>query len=197
MPFVLNKKEILIPFFHIFIKEVKIIKSNNIFKLELINTIFIIIGGILLHFTYELTNNNFIALFSTVNESVWEHLKLIFFPGLITLIFSTIYLKDKNYLVIKTKGIIYASLFIIIFFYTYTGIIGKNIAILDISSFFYSVIILEYYTLKNIKKQNKFYIPSILLLIIVMLSFFLFTFYPPNINLFKDPLTNKFGIVHK
>ena len=55
----------------------------------------------------------------------------------------------KNYLCAKTLGIIYAISFIVIFFYTYTGIIGKNFAFLDIGSFFVAVFIGEYIAFKN------------------------------------------------
>lgn len=62
-------------------------KQKNILKLELFNTIFILISGVILHFTYEWSNNNqLIGTFSAINESTWEHLKLLFFPMFITTI---------------------------------------------------------------------------------------------------------------
>ena len=40
-----------------------------------------VLGGILLHFLYGLTNESiFVASFSAVNETTWEHMKLIYFP---------------------------------------------------------------------------------------------------------------------
>ena len=42
--------------------------------------IFTLATGTLLHFTYEWSGENpFVALYSPVSESVWEHLKLLFF----------------------------------------------------------------------------------------------------------------------
>ena len=59
-------------------------KKSSILKFEIISTIFIMIVGTLLHFTFRWSNNNpLVGIFSAVNESVWEHLKLIFFPMLI------------------------------------------------------------------------------------------------------------------
>ena len=102
---------------------------------QIASAIFVCIAGTLLHFTYEFFGeNNFVALFSAVNESVWEHLKLLFFPLLLTTILGYIYMGKNipNFLCSKALGIIISMLFIIIFFYTYTGIIGKSILFIDI-----------------------------------------------------------------
>jgi len=173
-------------------------KKISILKFEILSTIFISMLGTLLHFTFEWSNNNpLVGIFSAVNESTWEHLKLLFFPMSITTIIGHFYYKDTipNYLCSKTKGIIIALLFIIIFFYTYTGVIGENIAILNIGSFFISVILGEYYTYKKIKNNSPCNnLIAIIILLILCICFILFTFFPPHIGLFLDPVTNKFGI---
>ena len=113
--------------------------ETKIIKYEILSLIFTIILGTLLHFTFEWSNYNlFVGSFSSVNESVWEHLKLIFFPTLIIIIISFFYNRKifSKYITSKTKGLIYSLLFIIIFFYTYTGILGYNVTFLDIGSFF-------------------------------------------------------------
>ena len=149
------------------------------------------IVGTFLHFTYEFSNyNNLIGIFSPVNESVWEHLKLLFFPTILTIFIGYILIKDNypNYLYAKTKGLFIALSFIIIFFYTYTGILGKSILVVDIASFFIAILILEIYTLKY------FNFRAIAFLTILLIVFLIFTFNPPKIGLFKDLLTNNFGI---
>ncbi len=40
----------------------------------------VLLAATLQHFLYEWIPCNFVALFSPVNESVWEHLKLLLFP---------------------------------------------------------------------------------------------------------------------
>lgn len=167
-------------------------------KFQIFSAIVVFLLGTLLHFTYDLSNGNkIIALFSAVNESTWEHLKLIFFPMLITTIIGYFIIgKDiKNYWCSKTKGIIVAILFTIIFFYTYTGILGKNIAFIDISSFFIAVIIGEfvsYLLMINNFKCNDLIAKIILLILII--CFIIFTFVTPQIGLFKDPITGIYGI---
>lgn len=126
--------------------------------------------------------------------------KLVFFPMLISTIIGHLYFKDSinNYLCAKTKGIIIAMLFIVIFFYTYTGIIGKNFAILDINSFFIAIILGQYYSYKNMNNKkicNKTI--AIIILGIITLSFVIFSLKPPHIPLFKDPITNSFGVNKK
>ncbi|MBQ2937871.1 MAG: hypothetical protein IJE05_03200 [Clostridia bacterium] len=174
------------------------LKKNPILKFEIISTIFIIILGILLHFTFEWSNNNvLVGTFSPVNESVWEHLKLLFFPMLISTIILYFYARKtiSNYLCAKVLGIILAISFTIIFFYTYTGIIGTNFAIIDIGSFFVAVILGQYVAYQkmqsNISCNN---VIPIIILLVLYLSFLIFTFFPPHIGLFKDPITGMFGI---
>lgn len=81
----------------------------------------IVIPANVKHFTFNWSNNILVGIFSPVNESIWEHLKLLFFPMLITVIFVYFY-KGRlipNYLCAKVLGIIVSIAFTIIFFYTY------------------------------------------------------------------------------
>lgn len=174
------------------------LEKNAILKYEIISGIAIMVIGTLLHFTYEWSNNNpLIGVFSPINESVWEHLKLIFFPMLISTIIGYCY-KGKfmpNYLYAKMLGILVSMSFIIIFFYTYTGIIGINFTIIDISSFFIAVALGQYMSYQKIDSSvtcNNL-IP-ITILLAIYICFSIFTFYPPHLDLFKDSLTNMFGI---
>jgi hypothetical protein len=176
-------------------------KQISFFKFEILCAVFVMILGTLLHFTFEWSHNNLVVgAFSAVNESTWEHLKLVFFPMLLTTIIGYFYTKSSisNYLCAKTQGILIAISFIIIFFYTYTGIIGTNFAILDIASFFVAVILGEYYSYKKIKSHSSCNnLVAIIILIILFLCFIIFTFAPPTIALFKAPVTNNFGIINQ
>lgn len=61
-------------------------KNDKLMKFELFSVIFAMLFGTLLHFLFEWSGNNYIiASFSAINESTWEHLKLVFFPMFITL----------------------------------------------------------------------------------------------------------------
>lgn len=172
--------------------------KSKLIRFQIFSTIFVIILGTILHFTYAWYRNNLIVgIFSVVNESIWEHLKLLFFPMLITIIIGYFIFQDTfpNFLCSKTIGIITAMLFTVIFFYTYTGIIGTNYAFLNILTFILSVIIGEYVsyilTINNFTFKKIF---CISILIMLTILFFIFTFNPPKINLFKDPINGSYGI---
>lgn len=176
-------------------------EKKKIIRFQIFSVIFTWILGTILHFLYEWSRDNkIIASFSAVNESTWEHLKLVFFPMLITTIvgFLVIGKDNKKFWCAKTIGIILAMSFIIVFFYTYTGIIGTNFAILDIGSFFVAVILGEYVAYKIMTndeyklKCNKRI--AVIGLICILLCFIIFTYLPPHIGLFKDPISNGYGI---
>lgn len=176
-------------------------EKKKIIRFQIFSIIFTWILGTILHFLYEWSGDNkIIASFSAVNESTWEHLKLVFFPMLITTIvgFLVIGKDNKKFWWAKTIGIILAMSFIIVFFYAYTGIIGTNFAILDIGSFFVAVILGEYVAYKIMTndeyklKCNKRI--AVIGLICILLCFIIFTYLPPHIGLFKDPISNGYGI---
>ena len=176
-------------------------EKKKIIRFQIFSVIFTWILGTILHFLYEWSGDNkIIASFSAVNESTWEHLKLVFFPMLITTIvgFLVIGKDNKKFWCAKTIGIILAMSFIIVFFYTYTGIIGTNFAILDIGSVFVAVILGEYVAYKIMtndeykQKCNKRI--AVIGLICILLCFIIFTYLPPHIGLFKDPISNGYGI---
>ena len=76
--------------------------------MSILSAVFISVLGTLLHFTYDWFGNNpIIGVFSAVNESTWEHLKLLFFPTLIVTIIGAIYYKGRipNYVCARLKGL--------------------------------------------------------------------------------------------
>lgn len=168
-------------------------KKDQVLKTQIVVIIISIILGTLLHFTYEWSGENkIIGIFSATNESVWEHLKLVFYPMLILGIIEYFILKGKanNYIEAKIIGIFTAISFIIVFFYTYTGILGTNFFIIDILTFIISIILGEYvaYKIMNLEEQstNMTKILSGIILTFFLICFITFTFKTPNVNLFID-----------
>ncbi|MGN1141668.1 MAG: DUF6512 family protein [Oliverpabstia sp.] len=107
-------------------------------------TVFVLVLGSLSHFFYEWSNYNFIiGLFSPVNESVWEHMKLVFFPMLLYSAISLPKLRNKYPCISSAllSGILIGTLLIPIIFYIYTGLLGNHYLFLDIATFIVSVII--------------------------------------------------------
>ena len=169
--------------------------KKSFWKFQIASAIFVIILGIILHFTYGWSRDNkLVGIFSAVNESTWEHLKLIFYPMIITTIVGN-YIFGEKVICAKTVGVITAMLFTVIVFYTYTGVIGTNYAVINIAIFVLAVILGEYVTYRLYKKdiQNNSSTCTIILMILLIL-FIIFTFNAPEINLFKDPIAGVYGI---
>lgn len=165
---------------------------SKIAKIEIVGTFFGILFGTLLHFTYAWSGNNFlIGLFSSINESVWEHTKLIITPVLIYMIFELWQLSEiRKVLKAKAMELIFGVLFIITFFYLYTGALGveENLTV-DIISFIIAVIVGKYISYKIISRNkilgNKVFILSIVVLFIFLLLQIIFTFTRIDIPLFR------------
>ncbi|TQI65642.1 DUF6512 family protein [Clostridium sp. KNHs216] len=171
---------------------------QNLLAWETIGFIFVIIFGTILHFLYNWTGNNrVIGMFSPINESVWEHLKMLFFPMLLFSIveYFAVGKEYGNFITAKSLGILLGLLFIIVFFYTYAGMIGKNYLWLDILTFISGVLIAFRYSGGEISESSKSGTETgwegLLFLAVLALSFFVFTFRPPHIGLFSAPASKK------
>lgn len=157
------------------------------------------LGGTLLHFLYDWTNESvLIAPFSGVNESTWEHMKLLFFPLLIfALIQSRFFGEYENFWYIKLIGIATGLTLIPVLFYTYNGAFGKSPDWLNIAIFFISlaiVFLLETWLFKKVNLYCKRPWLAFGGICLIGVLFVVFTFATPHIPLFQDPLTGTYGI---
>lgn len=155
--------------------------------------------GTVLHFLYEwLGKSPVAALFSGVNESTWEHMKLLFWPMLLYTAIQSFFFKSyPAFICIKTRGILLGISLIPILFYTYNGVIGKSPDPINIAIFFISAAtayIYESRALKNGTARCKHPKLSILVLILLALAFVIFTFETPSLSIFEDPITKTYGI---
>ena len=155
--------------------------------------------GTLLHFLYDwLGEAVYIAPFSGVNESTWEHMKLLFWPMFIFAFVQSFFFRDReNFWCIKLKGIILGIVLIPILFYTYNGVIGKSPDWINIAIFFISAAITYIYETRQfnngttICKRPRL---AVAILCVIGLLFAVFTFATPKIGIFRDPMTGSYGI---
>ena len=177
-------------------------ERNPVFVYELAGIVFIVVLGSLLHFTFELSGHQpVVGVFSAVNESVWEHLKLGFWPALAYAIVEYRYLKKStnNFFFAKTVGIYLIPIIIPILFYSYTAILGEPVLVIDILTFIIAVIVgqlVSYKLLTYRKLPNIFNKISLVALALLGVAFVIFTFYPPHLPLFRDPVTGEYGITN-
>jgi len=178
-------------------------ERKSTFLYELAGIVFIVVLGSLLHFTFELSGYQaVVGVFSAVNESVWEHLKLGFWPALAYGIVEYGYLKKStnNFFFAKTVGIYLITIIIPILFYSYTAILGEPVLVIDILTFIIAVIVgqLVSYKLLTYKKFPEIFNKiSLVALVLLGVAFVIFTFYPPHLPLFGDPVTGQYGIANR
>ena len=157
------------------------------------------LGGTLLHFLYEWTGGSvLVAPFSGVNESTWEHMKLLFFPMLIFAVVEGLFFREwQGFWWMKLYGILFGLMLIPVLFYTYNGVIGKSPDWINISIFFISAALAYIFEVWLAERgrlpQASKRIPQSILAAIA-LFFVVFTFVTPKINIFKDPITGGYGI---
>ncbi len=157
------------------------------------------LGGTLLHFLYEwLGEAVWIAPLSGVNESTWEHMKLLFWPMFIFAIVESFFFREKkDFWCVKLRGILLGLVLIPVLFYTYNGVFGKSPDWMNITIFFISAAIAYIYETRQFNNQST---PcnnpkiSIFMLSAIALLFIIFTFITPKLGVFKDPLTGAYGI---
>ena len=165
---------------------------NELKRYTIIGIIFVLITGSLSHFVYDWSGGNtFVGFLFPVNESVWEHMKLVFFPMLLYSFFMIAKL-DSDYPCIAstaTFGVLIGTLLVPLLFYTYSGILGFNSTVLDIGTFVASVL-LSFWIIYKLAPSCKLapYESAFKTLVLIMaMFFFLFTYQPLDIGIFTEP----------
>ena len=170
------------------------IDTNQLKRYTLAGILFVSLVGTLSHFFYQLSGEcPLVGLFSPVNESTWEHLKLLFFPMLLYSLWMSARLRkvdpDAPVFAALAIGNLAGCTLIPILFYTYTGVLGFHLLSLDILTFFIGVLAAFYLAFRLADDERlKRYEPLLTAAVILLaLLFFIFTYYPPGIGLFAEP----------
>lgn len=169
-------------------------KKYPLKKAEIVSFIIASILGVIFHFVYEWTNENpVIGLFFPVNESTWEHLKLIFFPILLVSIIEYFALDTKyqNFICTKLTSALIGMALTVILFYTYVGISGKNSDVLNISIYFVSMAIAYRFSYHKLSRNKEGLFHSSICywgFALLAFLFMIFTVFPPDIPLFEPPM---------
>jgi hypothetical protein len=162
------------------------------------------IGGSMLHFAFELSEYyRPLALIAAVNESVWEHLKMYFWAGLLLALVQYTYVRDvaNNYWFGQAIGLLVTPFLIILSFYFYLGIAypmyGRGWLAADIGTGALGVIAGQYASYRILTREPL----SIgirrngaaALYPLLIAAFLSFTYYPPRMFLFE----NFFGYTYR
>ena len=152
--------------------------------------------GTLLHFLFKLSKNNIIVgIFASVNESVWEHIKILLTPIFMISFISFLCTRNYNFFILLME--LLTSIILIILLYEIKLHFFKekynfiNIVIFYVVSFIISYI---HFKLQNYNVSNLINGISLIMVIIVFIMYLTFTIFPLKNKYFKDPINGTFGI---
>lgn len=174
--------------------------KRSVLKWELAGTGVIFLLGAALHFVFDLAGGwPPVGVFAAVNESVFEHLKLTFWPTLLYAVFSYSFLRYStgNFIIGKAAALYVMPLVIIVLFYGYTTLTGIENVIIDIIIFLIAVAagqLVSYKILKSGPMPAWLSWLSLILIIALAVIYAVFTFYPPHVPFFEDSTTGEYGI---
>lgn len=169
-------------------------------KIKIINVVFLFLLSFLWHFMYDLLPNNFFAIFFPVNESIWEHMKIIYYCLLLSsvlefFLYKRFKIKINNfYISSMVKSVLGVITYLIIFIPIYK-LFGESM-FLSIGLMLFIYVLMEFVSLKIFQSEELNI--NILPVIIVGLGIILFiilTFYPIHNFLFFDNIKFGYGIL--
>jgi len=180
------------------------IYSSIIKRWFLLSIPFIFLLGSLFHYVFELAGKNImLAPFFPVNESIYEHLKLTFYPILLWQLIGYLFLKNKvklifkNWIISIAISIIISTFLTLFLYYSAVGALNIHSTIADISFYFISIVIGQALGLHLYNKCNHnriLFLLSIAIILLMLAHFSLFTFSPPKLPLFIESSTGLYGI---
>ena len=164
--------------------------------------VWIMLAGSALHFAYELSDfNGFAALFGSVNESTWEHLKLFFWPGLVYALVQHAFVKDyaNNYWWGKGLALLVTPIGVIVSFYFYLGIVlpmyGEGTLWGAIGTGAVGVLLgnlVAYRVITAPQQPRRFDLYGKVIMVVMAILFMTLTYLPPRFFLFEDFLGYEF-----
>jgi len=158
-------------------------------------------AGTLLHFVYEWSGGSLaVAAFSGVNESVWEHMKLLVMPVFLFTVVQVWAQGDvlPNLPAVRAVSLLAGTLAIPTLYYTYTGALGFRVIWVDISIFYLAAALVFWLDSRLLRTGRPAavwaQVLGIVVLWAVVFAFVWCTFRPVRLPLWQDPATGGYGI---
>lgn len=176
--------------------------GGRVARWQLGGFLFVCAAGTALHFLYQWSGESVAAApFAAVNESVWEHMKLLFWPMLLWAGAERAVLGgySRGFWPAKALGTLLGLALIPALYYTYTGALGVSVMWVDIAIFFVAAaaaFLAETRMLaRDWRCRGGARASALVLLLLLSAAFVLCTFVPPRVPLFRDPVTGFYGLV--
>lgn len=158
----------------------------------------IFLVGCLLHFTYAWSGRNkFVAIFSAVNESTWEHIKLALSGIFLCMLVDVWFLGDNpNYWLARSVSFLAPIVVIPLIFYTYTYFTKHAILFVDITCFAIASVVsagvfVTILRMEPIGEMGGWL--SLAISVVTLAMYLLLTRFPMHNFLFEDPITHQYG----
>lgn len=168
-------------------------------KLKIIGIVIAFLLCFPLHFLYDKFPNFITSVFGPVNESIWEHMKILFGGILLSGIIQKIIviLKKENYNNICfsnfVAGIVSIPIFLVLFLPVYY-MIGENMPV-TIFIMFVTIVISEVISYLVMKKSDLGMEKITIFFVIgVYIIFTFLSYFPPRTEIFMDPKEKTYGI---
>ena len=171
-----------------------------VYTLEAVGAGFMVTLGSALHFAFDWAGGwQPLALVAAVNESIWEHLKLAFWPGVLwaALVPPPDGRGRARTLAVKGVSLPMAAGLIVAIFTSYTAILGDNLLLLDIGTFVFAVFAgqaVSAWLLLRLPDRRAIVCLGLVLLAAQLAAYGLFTYFPPDHWLFIETHTGLRGI---
>ena len=175
--------------------------GGRVARWQLGGFLFVCAAGTALHFLYQWSGESVAAApFAAVNESVWEHMKLLFWPMLLWAGAERAVLGgySRGFWPAKALGTLLGLALIPALYYTYTGALGVSVMWVDIAIFFVAAaaaFLAETRMLaRDWRCRGGARASALVLLLLLSAAFVLCTVVPPRVPLFRDPVTGFYGL---
>ena len=161
-------------------------------------SIFIIVFGTLGHFIFEWSGHRkWAGMLFAVNESTWEHIKLTIYPAFVLLAAEAAFSGlSRTAVIARFAGMAVTMVAVPALFYGYTAITKKNWLWSDIICFILSVLAgsaMRGLVLESGTESVALFVISLTGLAAILVMYLTFSYRPPFIFLFKDPVSGGYG----
>lgn len=172
----------------------------NVRRWETLGVVFILLCGSALHFAFAWSGYwRPIAWLAAVNESLWEHLKLAFWPAVAFALAEYVAFGSRlpRFWAAKGVGIALMPAVIVGLFYAYTAVLGDSFLPLDILIFITAVALGQWAGYRLLFSPRPVARVAAVLPILLALAFVLFSYHTPRVGLFRDSPTGTYGILEE
>lgn len=169
-------------------------------KIKIINVVFLFLLSFLWHFMYDWFPNNIFALVFPVNESIWEHMKIIYYCLLLGSVLEFYLCKKNNikinnfYIEAMVKSLLGVIFYLIVFIPLYLWL-GESMVI-SIGLMLVTYVFMEYIGYKIlVGEELNINILPVIIIVLGCIMFVILTFYPLHNFLFFDEVKFGYGIL--